>query len=98
MPKSNNLFELYQSAHAAALASMGATSAGSFAAEQSAMKTFSDEGQDPADWEQWKVFFTQRLNEMGRLKMVPTPSAKAAVKPGGKPNAKPASTADHSPA
>jgi len=71
------LFDLYQSAHKAALGTLAVVS--SFARENAAIEAFNADANDPADWDYWKQQFDQRRAIMLQLKTQPAPSAKPAA-------------------
>lgn len=99
MPKSSNLFELYKSAHLAALDAANSASTKSevlLALEKGPSAEFTNDGQDVRDWEGWKIIFTQRFVDMRNKAGMPTQSAFADSKV--KPDAKPVSSPAQSPA
>ena len=69
--------DIYNSAHAAALASLDKSTA--YEVECSALATFQAEKQDERDWPLWKSTFDQHRQTMANLRAAKAPSAMAAV-------------------
>ena len=81
------MLDIYNSADKAANAAAGLASA--FDQEKAAISGFTSDGNDPADWAQWKQFFFQRLPQIKGLAAnmqawakAPSPSAQAAAAAG----------------
>lgn len=65
--------DIYNSAHAAAVASLDKSTA--YEVECSALTTFQAEKQDPLDWQLWKSTFDQHRMQMVNLRAAKAPSA-----------------------
>jgi hypothetical protein len=77
------LFDLYTSAHKAALNSLNA--ANSFVVENTALEAFNADSNDPLDWDYWKQQFDNRRTNMLALKQQPAPSARVTPATAGQP-------------
>jgi hypothetical protein len=69
------LFDLNQTAGAAAVTSLGKDA---YTAENLKLEAFNAAGHDKLDWPQWQTFFTQHLDHFTNLKLQPSPAAIAA--------------------
>jgi hypothetical protein len=69
------LFDLDQTASAAAVAALGKDA---YTAENLKLEAFNAAGHDKLDWVQWQTFFTQHLDHFANLKLQPSPAAVAA--------------------
>jgi len=73
-----NKLELYQSASAAALASLDETNAATV--DQTAAAAFNEQKLNPLDYQEWKGMFANCRRQFLQLKAQPTLSAQAAAR------------------
>lgn len=76
MPAQTKL-DLYQSAHQAAVATLGITT--SYALENAFLEAFNADNNDPADFDYWKQQFATIRSNMLSLKQQPSPGAAAKI-------------------